>query len=125
WLKPGMTANVDIVTDQRADVLKVPTAALRFKPPARDEDGGGAAAASGVAPGASAAGRDAKEPPHVYRLAGRDPAPVNVRTGIADEMMTEIESHELQPGDRVVVRIKPSSTAQPVLMPSVGGPRRR
>ncbi len=32
-LKPGMTANVSIVVDRRGDVLKVPNAALRFRPP--------------------------------------------------------------------------------------------
>ena len=32
-LKPGMTANVSIITDRRKDVLKVPMAALRFSPP--------------------------------------------------------------------------------------------
>jgi HlyD family secretion protein len=32
-LLPGMTANVRIVTDVRNDALKVPNAALRFKPP--------------------------------------------------------------------------------------------
>lgn len=32
-LLPGMTANVRIITDQRSDVLKVPNAALRFRPP--------------------------------------------------------------------------------------------
>jgi HlyD family secretion protein len=31
-LLPGMTANVRVVTDSRNDVLKVPNAALRFKP---------------------------------------------------------------------------------------------
>ncbi len=33
-LFPGMTANVRIVTDSREGVLKVPNAALRFRPPA-------------------------------------------------------------------------------------------
>lgn len=32
-LLPGMTATVRIVTDHRADVLKVPNAALRYRPP--------------------------------------------------------------------------------------------
>jgi HlyD family secretion protein len=32
-LKPGMTATVSITTAQRADALKIPNAALRFKPP--------------------------------------------------------------------------------------------
>ena len=31
-LKPGMTANVTVLIDQRQDVLKVPAAALRFRP---------------------------------------------------------------------------------------------
>ncbi len=32
-LRPGMTANASIVTAQRRDVLRVPNAALRFRPP--------------------------------------------------------------------------------------------
>ena len=32
-LKPGMTANVSIITAQKKNVLKVPNGALRFKPP--------------------------------------------------------------------------------------------
>jgi len=33
-LLPGMTANVRVVTDRRDDVLRIPNAALRFRPPA-------------------------------------------------------------------------------------------
>ena len=32
-LKPGMTANVSIITESKQNVLKVPTAAVRFSPP--------------------------------------------------------------------------------------------
>src|SRR5262249_50716697 len=32
-LKPGMTANVSIITAERNDALKVPNGALRFRPP--------------------------------------------------------------------------------------------
>jgi HlyD family secretion protein len=32
-LLPGMTANLQVVTDERRDVLRVPNAALRFRPP--------------------------------------------------------------------------------------------
>ena len=35
-LKPGMTANVSIITDRRTGVLRVPMAALRFSPPPTD-----------------------------------------------------------------------------------------
>ncbi len=33
-LKPGMTANLRIITEQRANVVRVPNAALRWRPPA-------------------------------------------------------------------------------------------
>ncbi len=57
-LLPGMTANVKIVVEERAAVLKVPNAALRFRPP------GGSAAMVASPGGASlqtAASRRAKE----------------------------------------------------------------
>jgi HlyD family secretion protein len=38
-LRPGMTANVSIIIAQHEDVLKIPNAALRFKPPEPDEKG--------------------------------------------------------------------------------------
>ena len=37
-LKPGMTANVTVLIDQREDVLKVPSAALRFRPASEKKD---------------------------------------------------------------------------------------
>ena len=45
-LKPGMTANVSIITDRRINVLKIPMAALRFSPPAEEEAPATAAATS-------------------------------------------------------------------------------
>ncbi len=47
-LLPGMTANLQIVTDQRRDVLRVPNAALRFRPA-----GASIAATTGNEPAAS------------------------------------------------------------------------
>jgi HlyD family secretion protein len=44
-LLPGMTANLQIVTDERRDVLRVPNAALRFRPPAQPTSGANAASA--------------------------------------------------------------------------------
>ncbi|MDR1136896.1 MAG: efflux RND transporter periplasmic adaptor subunit [Synergistaceae bacterium] len=37
-LMPGMTANISIIIEERADVLKIPAAALRFAPPADEID---------------------------------------------------------------------------------------
>ena len=45
-LLPGMTANVRIVTDTRDSVLKVPNAALRFRPPGEGAAAKGDAAKS-------------------------------------------------------------------------------
>lgn len=50
-LLPGMTANLQIVTDDRQDVLRVPNAALRFRPL------GGPAALPAAAPAEAQAGR--------------------------------------------------------------------
>jgi len=52
-LLPGMTANVRIVTDQREAALRVPNAALRFRPPGFVEAGQGVATA-GQPPASSA-----------------------------------------------------------------------
>lgn len=52
-LLPGMTANADIVIEQRRNVMKVPAAALRWSPPdAQPQQGGGNRAAGGGFPGA-------------------------------------------------------------------------
>ncbi|MGH8616827.1 MAG: efflux RND transporter periplasmic adaptor subunit [Burkholderiales bacterium] len=63
-LLPGMTANVRIITARRESVLKVPNAALRFRPPSAAPAGGDAksAKAEGAEPGdkaAKGAGRNA------------------------------------------------------------------
>ena len=53
-LVPGMTANVKLVTAEKASVLKVPNAALRFRPAgieAPASDGSASGAAPGGAPG--------------------------------------------------------------------------
>jgi len=44
-LMPGMTANVRITIDQRPSVLKLPNAALRFRPAGFSDSGAPAAAA--------------------------------------------------------------------------------
>ena len=55
-LVPGMTANVRIVTDRRDNVLKVPNAALRFKPAGANEVKGGGATAAASSPAAGGPG---------------------------------------------------------------------
>lgn len=99
-LKPGMTANVTIVTASRPDALRVPTSALRFRPPAVGE-GDGAAAADGAGEAGS----------HVWTV-GPDgqPRAVPVKTGIADDRFTEITSG-IRAGEPVVTALHRRATA--------------
>lgn len=58
-LKPGMTANVQIITAKRAGVLRLPNSALRFKPPA----GVATAKAAGTNATAAAEGEEVPQTP--------------------------------------------------------------
>jgi HlyD family secretion protein len=87
-LLPGMTANVTITVDRRKDVLRVPNAALSFRPTEAAAD----------------SQRRAARGSQVYVLEGGEPKAVKVRTGITDGSHTEIVEGELQPGDLVVLR---------------------
>jgi HlyD family secretion protein len=62
-LLPGMTANVRLVVDQKDSVLKVPNAALRYRPP------GEAAEAAPAAGGGTSGGQGA--PPSVEQIRDR------------------------------------------------------
>ena len=124
-LRPGMTANVTVVYDERRDVLAVANTALRFRPPASvvassSPDGGAPGAGRGHrrARGEGSASAQDKEPPDgkaedakaeakaeaktVWVLRGSTPQPVTVHTGLTDGTTTEILDG-LAEGDQVVV----------------------
>jgi HlyD family secretion protein len=92
-LRPGMTANVRITTAHREDALRVPTRALRFRPPVSE----GAVAATAPSP---ARGNRVWVPDGAH--AARE-APVEV--GIADDQFTEVRSG-LAEGARVITAVK-------------------
>jgi HlyD family secretion protein len=93
-LKPGMTANATIEVARRDDVLRVPAAALRFKPDTTvlAQYAGGASAPAGPA------GRT------VWVLNGAAIAPVTVKPGATDGTNTEIAGGALAEGALVVTR---------------------
>lgn len=99
-LLPGMTATVEFVTATARGVLKVPNAALRFRPPQEAL----AKLARARREGVSATGRGG-EGGHAL-LWTSDAAgglkPLPVRTGITDGQSTEVSSPELAAGTRVV-----------------------
>jgi HlyD family secretion protein len=89
-LKPGMTANVNIVTASKPKVVRVPIDALRFSPPG--EPPADSAAIDG-APGAQT---------RVWTLDAHKLTPVAITTGLSDGTWVEVADGDLQAGDRVV-----------------------
>ena len=115
-LLPGMTANVKIVVDERTEALKVPNAALRFRP-ADKEKGEIAAVEDSTTSGAFGSGAEV-EAHRMIRLSnsvtrGRvwvldpegKPSPVDVIAGISDGSFTEIVRGDLKPGQKVIVGV--------------------
>jgi HlyD family secretion protein len=143
-LFPGMTAYVTIPVATAENVVKVPNAALRYRPPlppeavralyakygldtaaaegpaAGDGGGGAAAALAGAGPRRSPRGESAV----VWKLlAGGTLEPVKIALGITDHTYTEVTRHlagALDPGDDVVT----SSVASKSLPPGAPGIRR-
>ncbi|MDO9307802.1 MAG: efflux RND transporter periplasmic adaptor subunit [Deltaproteobacteria bacterium] len=114
-LKPGMTANVSIEVARKDDVLKLPPAALRFKPKTktddakakRSEDRGSAnkqrPAAGSPDQGGKPGGRKAGNGQQVYILKDNKPVAVKIRTGIANNSSIELVESTLKEGDEVVI----------------------
>lgn len=150
-LRPGMTANVTIVTAQQDEVLRMPAAALRFrppdyKPPERGNRGGNDSARTGNGGRENWQGRRGQhgdstnvsattpdEPPKrpvtVFTI-GKDgkPEPRNVTPGLNDGTRVEIVSGELSLGDSVIVGMAGTNAGgQRATMPPGmgGGPGRR
>ncbi|MGH8709256.1 MAG: efflux RND transporter periplasmic adaptor subunit [Burkholderiales bacterium] len=96
-LLPGMTANVRIVVEQRDDALKVPNAALRFRPAEAPE------AQTARRSPAGRASRDAGRSGSVWVLEGGSPKAVEVRLGLSDGLATEIGAGPLAEGAEVIV----------------------
>jgi HlyD family secretion protein len=98
-LRPGMTANATITYADKKDVLVVPNAALRFKPPpeanipklagsaatAHRRDGAGGSGGSGEGKGDSK--NDSKA---IWTLSEATPTQVSIKTGLSDGAYTEI-----------------------------------
>lgn len=103
-LRPGMTASALIVAAERADVLQVPNAALRFTPQAAAANTGIVASLMPRMPGQRTrrAGTQAGAERAVWVLQDGAPQAVLVRTGATDGRMTEVISDKLQQGTPVI-----------------------
>jgi HlyD family secretion protein len=112
-LLPGMTATVTITSEERRNVLRIPTSALKFKPSASGEEG------------KPSRGKAADV---VYLKAGnmeKQFEPMPLTTGLSDGMFTEVKSGSLKEGDSVAVGMlalggQPSNRSTNPLNPSPG-----
>lgn len=86
-LLPGMTGHVKILAEKKLNVIRVPNAALRFKPQDADDTP-----------------KQRKGGNNVYRLENGAPQAARVKTGITDNFYTEVISGELKPGEALIVR---------------------
>ncbi len=102
-LKPGMTANVSVITSTHSNVLKLPKAALRFSPGAPDK---------------TRAPRQQRGP-GVWILENNSPKRITVSTGISDGMHSELLSNDLKEGQEVIVE----STGKPNEKPAAAAPK--
>lgn len=98
-LKPGMTATVRIVTDQRANVLRAPNAALRYTPGGLHPAGQAGRAGQGGQGGEARVAHGDR----LFVLRDGKPSATPVRVGLADDSFTEIASGAVAAGDPVVI----------------------
>ncbi len=113
-LRPGMTANVSIIAAQRRNTLKIPNAALRFRPSdARD---------SPSPPGAVTASKTVFIlPPPNPGTGPRLPVAVEIKTGISDGIVTEV-LEGLKETDEVVTAMVQVASASSVDMTRANNP---
>ncbi len=81
-LKPGMTANVSIITEKKHDVMCVPNIALKFTPETTGQK---------------------YQNQGVWILDKKTPKRIDVHEGISDDSATEIISENIKEGDKIII----------------------
>jgi HlyD family secretion protein len=106
-LMPGMTANLSVQVASRDDVLRVPAAALRFRPSESTLAAlGQSSGASGKGRANGTAGRPlAPDQGTVWISEGDTLRPAQVKVGITDGVFTEITDGSVLEGTRVATRV--------------------
>jgi HlyD family secretion protein len=132
-LKPGMTANVEFLVSRKEDVLKIPNAALRFRPlserqpPAQvaaagqaggpGPEAGGGAGRRGGSPNAGQGSRNREGGVNrqgtVYTIRDQKAIPVRVRLGISDGSYSEVVAGDLKAGDQIILSMASQTSSTP------------
>ncbi|MDA8101301.1 MAG: efflux RND transporter periplasmic adaptor subunit [Nitrospiraceae bacterium] len=111
-LMPGMTANVSVITNMRENVLRIPNAALRFRPERP---------AGSASPAQAAGGKKGPSGPAVWVLENGKSKRAGVTLGISDGTYTEVLSGEVKEGQDVIVEAVKKGKGQDAGRPA--GPR--
>jgi HlyD family secretion protein len=124
-LLPGMTASLSFQIDERADVVKVPNAALRFYPAANqvrpedaailegkeetktDEDGNAGVSLQSLSIAERARLRKERSRHHVWVTDGDLLRAIEVKTGLTDGQYTEVASGAVKSADVLVIGFQP------------------
>jgi HlyD family secretion protein len=102
-LKPGMTANVSIETARKENVLKLPAAALRFRPKGAKGQKD-AKDAREKQTGADSRSKKKEGGQQVYILgADNKPVSVPIKTGVSNDGQEELVEGTLKENDEVIV----------------------
>ncbi len=114
-LLPGMTANVRVVTAQKDNVLKVPNAALRFRPPTAGKEEKSAAAGRQPGMGQGNKGGKGSTGSGKVWILGTDglPAAIELKAGINDGNQTEVLEGALQETQQVIVGVATVADKKP------------
>lgn len=99
-LLPGMTAFVRINVGEVKNVLKVPNAALRWRP--KDPAASGKRTGADKDKAANPSMKSGQEQQRVHVMRGGKPKRVPVGTGLTDGRFTEVSGEGLKEGDEVV-----------------------
>ncbi|HSB32074.1 MAG TPA: efflux RND transporter periplasmic adaptor subunit [Candidatus Sulfobium mesophilum] len=114
-LMPGMTANVSVIVDEKKDVIKIPNAALRFRPADRTRVGTTGSTKGGQ--GGKAKGGSVERGPAVWIIDNGKPKRISIKTGISDGSYTELVSDELKEGQEVIVESISKMKQEPTRAP--------
>lgn len=133
-LLPGMTANVAIQVARKENVLKIPLAALRFKPKGGDSKTDSASLKekpAGAAAPADRGGREGGGRPgdrkgggglQVFVLRDGKPVAVPIKTGISGSGGIELVEGGLKEGDEVITEQRGGDTKKPAASSPMGRP---
>ncbi|MFZ6722157.1 efflux RND transporter periplasmic adaptor subunit [Undibacterium sp. Ji49W] len=129
-LKPGMTAQVRLVVGSRENVIRIPTAALRYKPTEEEQakeakalkdkeknNNGSASSSASTSAGSNLPAPDVDDDVafrtkkdltrtfKLYKLDDKNQAKtVDVKIGLSNFKYTEVISGDLKPGEKVITR---------------------